>query len=133
MRQVSRTTLWLLAGLASLWFPLQVASAHHSFALFDPNAPVEVTGTVTRLEWSNPHVHLYIDRRNKDDTVEHWVFEMHSVNDMKRSGWNRDTVKVADVVTAHGARERSGATRAFLDWLMLPDGRKVFELKGLKN
>lgn len=109
----------------ALLFGAKNVSGHHSFAVYDAKNLVDIQGTVTRVNWANPHASLYLDHQNKAGAAEQWVFEMHSPNDLTRYGWRRDTLKPGDVVTVHGARERSGSNRAFLFWATFPDGRKV--------
>lgn len=117
------TALLLLSAIAS-----PPALAHHSFgAVFDANQPVTLTGTVTRLEWTNPHSHLYIDVTDAAGKVVHWTLEGYPATVLARTGWKRDeTVKVGDTVTIFGWRARDGSTMAHLRQATLRDGRKLF-------
>jgi DNA/RNA endonuclease YhcR with UshA esterase domain len=104
--------------------------AHHSIdAEFDRNKPVTVTGTVTKIDWMNPHIWIYLDVKNKDGQVEKWQFEGGPPNALKRSGWNRDSLKVGDQVTISGilAKVNVGlsANTGNAQSVMLPDGRRV--------
>ena len=85
----------------------QSASAHHSFAAeFDANSPIELTGTVTKVAWANPHTFFYIDVTTPKGEVENWALEMGSPNGLMRRGWTRDSMKIGDVVSVDGlARE----------------------------
>ena len=75
--------------------------AHHSFtAEFDENKVVKLTGTVTKLEWTNPHIWFFMDVKNPDGTVTNWGFEMGSPNGLLRAGWKRDTMKVGTYATS---------------------------------
>jgi Family of unknown function (DUF6152) len=85
------------------------AAAHHSFAAeFDASKPVTVTGTVAQLDWSNPHAYLYLDAKDKGQTVK-WRFEMGSPNSLLRCGWTRNSVKPGEMVTVHGFRAKDGS------------------------
>ena len=83
--------------------------AHHSFAAeFDSSKPVKVTGTVTRIEWANPHVWFYMDVKDETGTVANWAMEMGGPNGLLRTGWTRNSMKPGDVVTVEGFQARSG-------------------------
>ena len=93
------------------------ANAHHSFAsVFDREDPIHLTGTVTKVEWMNPHTWFYIDVENEDGDVENWALEMGSPNTLVRRGWNHNSLQIGEVVTIVGfrARERAqtGAVRS---------------------
>ncbi|HZF30692.1 MAG TPA: DUF6152 family protein [Gammaproteobacteria bacterium] len=119
-----------LAGLASvllLGVGAQPAAAHHSFAAeFDANAPVTLHGTITKLEWINPHSWLHIDVKNPDGTTTAWMIEGATPNTLLRRGFNRDTVKTGTEITIVGYRAKSGANRANGRDLILPDGSRLF-------
>ena len=91
----------LVGGLGLLAIPL---AAHHSFqAEFDAAKAVTLTGVVTKLEWTNPHAHFYIDVKGPDGQVENWNLELASPNVLRRLGWSREIFKVGDTVTVcHG-------------------------------
>ena len=87
--------------------------SHHSFtAEFDVNRPVEVTGTVTNVEWTNPHAWFYVDVEGDDGAVRNWAIELLGINTLYRRGWTRDRVKPGDVVTVTGFGARDGSTTA---------------------
>lgn len=86
--------------------------AHHSFgAEYDANKPISITGTITKIEWTNPHSHFYLDVKDKDGKVTNWKMEGYPPNVLYRTGWKKDvTMKTGDVITVTGWRARDGAT-----------------------
>ncbi len=93
---------------------------HHSFtAEFDVNRPVEVTGTVTNVEWTNPHAWFYVDVEGADGAVRNWAIELLGINTLYRRGWTRDRVKPGDVVTVTGFGARDGSTTANASTVLL--------------
>ena len=113
-------------GLAML-FSTVPASAHHSFsAIFDAAQPVELTGTVTRIEWMNPHVWIYMNVATDDGTTAEWAFEMGSPNRLTRYGWHRDSLPEGGTATIVGSRARDGSMKAAVDTVTLPDGQRLF-------
>ena len=89
------------------------AWAHHSFAAeFDANQPIKLTGTVTKIEWTNPHIWFFMDVKSPDGSVTNWGFEMSSTSQLLRLGWKRDSMKIGDVVTVDARRARDGSDHA---------------------
>jgi hypothetical protein len=88
--------------------------AHHSFAAqYDSNAPVTLTGAVTKVEWMNPHVYFYIDVRNQESgRTENWALEMGAPAVIQRRGWKQNTMKIGDMVTVEASRAKNGDTHA---------------------
>ena len=107
-----RRTLAILVCAASI-AASERAQAHHSFAAeFDANKPVTLTGTVTKLEWTNPHTWFFVDIKNPDGSVTNWGFELAGPTQLLRAGWRRDSMKVGDVVTVEASRARDGSNQA---------------------
>src|ERR1700690_2499330 len=80
------------------------AFPHHSFAAeYDGNKPVTLTGMVTKVEWMNPHARFYVDVKDEKGAVTNWELELGSPNGLMRAGWNRNSLKVGDVVTVKGS------------------------------
>jgi len=103
------------------------ALAHHSFAAeFDANAPIELTGTVTKVDWANPHTYFYIDVTSAKGDVQNWALEMGSPNGLMRRGWTRDSMKIGDVVVVSGWRAKDGATKGNARSVTLSTGKKLF-------
>ena len=110
------------------------AAAHHSFsAIFDAAKPVMLTGTVTRIEWMNPHTWIYLDVKNDDGTVEAWSFEMGSPNRLMRYGWNQNSLPTGATVTITGSQARDGSTKAAVDTVTLADGKRLFGAQDTSN
>jgi hypothetical protein len=105
-----RTKLTVVIAALGLLVAAVPVIAHHSFAAeFDANKPIKVTGTVTKVEWKNPHVYFYIDVKEDDGKVTNWGMEMGSPNGLMRQGWTRNSMKVGDVVSVEGSRARDGS------------------------
>ena len=101
--------------------------AHHSIAgEFDTSKTVLLKGSVTRIEWTNPHARIYIDVAQPNGSVVNWNVELAAVSALARNGWTRNALKVGDTVTVDGSHARSGAPIANARSVVLPDGRKVF-------
>jgi Family of unknown function (DUF6152) len=101
--------------------------AHHSFgAEYDDSKPVTITGTVTKLDWENPHIHFYVDVKDETGEIVHWKFEGFPPNMLIRQGWRRDvTMKPGDTVTVFGWRARDGSNFAHSREITWPDGKKM--------
>jgi hypothetical protein len=102
------------------------ASAHHSFAgEFDINKPIQLQGTVTKVEWINPHAWIHIDVTQPDGAVESWAIEGGTPNGLFRRGFTRDSVKIGTVINVDGYESRDGSRKANGRDLTLPDGTKL--------
>lgn len=112
--------IWILACV-------QPVAAHHSFAaVFDKEQPIELTGTVTKVEWMNPHVWFYIDVEDARGDTENWGFELGSPNGLIRRGWNHDALEVGHVVTVVGVRARDGSPNGAVRTVTLSTGESLF-------
>jgi hypothetical protein len=115
---------FLIAGL--LFCAAQVF-AHHGFnAEFDASKALRWVGTVTKVEWTNPHARFYIDVKDSNGTITNWNFEMGSPLQLRRQGWARDSLKVGDQITIEGYPAKDGAKMASAKKITLADGRSVF-------
>ena len=117
----------VLVCIASIGATVQTL-AHHSFAAeFDEDKPVKLTGTVTKLEWTNPHIWFFIDVKNLDGTMTNWGLEMASPNNLLRAGWKRDSMKVGDVVAVEARQARDGSSNANAQTVTLSStGQRLF-------
>jgi hypothetical protein len=100
--------------------------AHHSFeAEFDRTKQVTLTGTITKFEWMNPHIWIYMDVRGADGKVAKWQFEGGAPNMLKRNGWSRASLKEGDVATINGALSKDGTNTVNATSVVLADGTRV--------
>ena len=121
-----RSNLTALAAGVALFLSAPVF-AHHSFeAEYDSNKPINITGSVTKVEWMNPHARFYVDVKDEKGAVTNWNFELGSPNVLTRQGWRRDSLKVGDTVSVEGYMAKDGARLANARRVTLADGRKVF-------
>lgn len=104
------------------------AAAHHSFAAeFDAAKPFNLTGTVTKVEWQNPHAWLHIDVVDANTKkVTNWAVELNSPNALLRVGWSRNTLKQGDVVTVEGSLAKDGSPTGNARSVVTAAGQKLF-------
>ena len=119
---------WLRAGaLVLLAASAAPVRAHHAFAAeFDARRPVRLEGTVTKMEWINPHAWIHLDVAAKGKAVERWMIEGGTPNTLFRRGFTKDSLKVGTRIVVDGYRAKDGSLRANGRDITLPDGQKLF-------
>ena len=112
--------VWLLAATPGL--------SHHSFAaVFDVARPVEFTGTITRIDWTNPHAWIHMDVEDTEGNVENWSVELLGINTLLKQGWRPETAQPGDVVSVSGFGARDGSTSANASSVtMLETGEQIW-------
>ena len=125
IRNQTRTRVLLLAGLClSLAAPVW---AHHAFAAeFDAKKEVHLVGTVTKVEWINPHAWIHINVKSPDGKVNEWSVEAGTPNTLFRRGATKDSLKVGTEITVDGYQAKDGSNTANGRDVTLPDGKKLF-------
>ena len=118
------TLLLAAAGLSVGALPL---AAHHSFAAeYDSKQTVTLTGTVTKVEWMNPHTWFYVDAAGKDGKVVSWSCEGANPNALARRGWRKNSLKAGDKVIVEAYRAKDGSSTVNARTITLADGQKIF-------
>ena len=100
-------------------------AAHHSFAMFDTAKPVTLTGMVTDVQWTNPHVYIELDATEGGRVARHWSIELGSPSILMRGGWKFNSVRKGDKVVALVSPRRSAEPGGLLTRITLPDGRTL--------
>jgi len=115
--------LTIVAALTAASMPLM---AHHSFAAeFDSTKQVKLTGTVTKIDWTNPHVWFYLDVKGEDGKIINWGFEMGPPHLLQGSGWTRTTMKIGETVNVQGSMAKNGSKRVNARNVTTPDGKRM--------
>ena len=111
----------LVASIAIVLAAALPTYAHHSFpAQYDETQPVELMGTVTRVEWTNPHIFIYIDVADEESgEVVNWALEMGGPNSLLRLGWKRDSLKPGDEISVEGSLARDGSPLANAETIIM--------------
>src|SRR2546425_13038999 len=121
--------LFLVVAIAGLllFAASAPAFAHHAFAAeFDAAKPVKLRGTVTKMEWINPHAWIHIDVKKPDGTTETWMIEAGTPNTLLRRGFTKDSLKAGTEISVDGYQSKDGSLRANGRNLTLPDGKMLF-------
>jgi hypothetical protein len=120
-----------VSGLLAVCIPV---FAHHSgAAVFDSSKHIELKGTVTKVEWTNPHAHFFMDVKDPSGKVTNWNLELASPNVLVRNGWKRNSLKEGDAVTVAGSPAKDNSTLAIAQSITLPDGRKLSFLSAFEE
>ena len=116
----------VIVGLVLLLTP-ETMTAHHSFtAEYDSSKLMQFTGTVTKVEWTNPHARFYLDVKDAKGVVTSWNFELGSPILLRKLGWRQDSLKIGEQVSVEGYLAKDGAKMANARKVTLADGRNVF-------
>ena len=115
----------LVAGAGLLAGMLPVLAHHSGAAVFDSTKKINLTGVVTKFEWTNPHAHFFIDVKDSNGNVTNWNLELASPSILIRNGWTRKSLKEGDVVTVTGSQARDTSNFGIAQTIVLPDGKKL--------
>jgi Family of unknown function (DUF6152) len=122
-----RKRLLILLAILGLVVGTLPVLAHHSFAAqYDRTKPITLKGTVTKVEWMNPHIYFYIEVKDEADHVTNWAIEGGAPSMLYRNGWRIDSLKVGDRVTVDGWMAKDGSKLANMRTATFADGKTVF-------
>jgi hypothetical protein len=115
------------AVVLGLLFAATPLLAHHSFAAeYDSKKPIKFTGSVTKVEFMNPHIYYYVDVKDANGKVTNYAVEGGTPGSLRRQGWGKDSLKAGDTVTVEGYMAKNGSNHVNGRRVTLPDGRRVF-------
>ena len=120
-----RSGLIALVAVIALTISSIPALAHHGTAAYDMNRLLTMKGTVTEVDWGNPHTEIYFDVKNEQGNIVHWACISHSPNKLVRSGWTKDAVQPGDQVTVIFHPAKNGEHIGLLKELVLPNGKDL--------
>jgi hypothetical protein len=122
----------LAALIAGLFVAPMLAMAHHAFAAeFDSTKAVTVKGTVNKVEWTNPHIWIYVDMKDESGAIVRWQCEGGSPNTLTRQGWSRDSLKAGEQVTIEGFRAKNGTNTCNSRVVTTAEGKRLFAASSL--
>ena len=122
-----KTVTSILFGLGLLALSVVPAASHHSFAAeFDDQKPIKLTGTLTKVEWTNPHIWYYLDVKNPDGTITKWALSGGAPGQLMRRGVRKEQLVIGKVVHVDGFRAKDGSNNGFGRSVTYEDGRNVF-------
>ena len=122
-----RKLLAVVFAAAALLAATRPAQAHHAFAAeFDADKPIKFKGTVTKMEWINPHAWIHIDVKGDDGTVTSWMIEAAAPNSLLRRGWTKNSLPAGTEIMVEGFQAKDGANRANGSIITFADGKKLF-------
>jgi hypothetical protein len=122
-----RKTIGIVFAAGTLLLAASPVWAHHAFsAEFDTEKPIKFKGTVTKMEWINPHAWIHIDVKGEDGKVTEWMIEAAAPNSLLRRGWTKNSLPVGTEIIVEGFQAKDSANRANGSVITFTDGRKLF-------
>jgi hypothetical protein len=120
-----KLTLKATVAVVVLLTALPIFAHHSGAAVFDTTKKLELKGVVTRMEWTNPHAHFFLDVKDADGTVTNWNLELASPSILLRNGWKRDSLKAGDAVTVNGSPAKDNSKFGIAQSIVFADGHKL--------